>query len=237
LTDKNKLIFNKLLVDTENEKLIEKMFAGVDFNNKSILEIGCGLGDNLKYCSKFSPSYICGLDISSERLKITEKKLENINYELRLEKLENYKFTQKFDVILAIGVFEYIEDPFFHLIRILTKLNKNGKICILISKPIFLKKISFLFRVFFNKFDIKIMERIVDFIYKKIFLFENILKKILYFGEKYSLKQTIWESLMVSRYNLMNIKKISNILKNNGFEFQLNQDILSSMVLITATKK
>lgn len=84
----------------ETEELLEmikrKYFRKNDLN--SILELGCGTGENLKV---FGKNYdLTGIDISSEMIRIAKKKL--LNADLRVKDIREYEFSRKFDLILCL---------------------------------------------------------------------------------------------------------------------------------------
>ena len=49
-----------------------------DFRNKSVLEVGCGMGDNLIHCLKRGAGYAAGFDISSKSIELANSKVENL---------------------------------------------------------------------------------------------------------------------------------------------------------------
>ncbi len=65
---------------------------------KSVLELGCGTGENLKaFDTKID---ITGIDISSEMIKIAKKKIPGA--ELKVKDIREFKFNRKFDLILCL---------------------------------------------------------------------------------------------------------------------------------------
>ena len=87
----------------------------VNLENKKILDIGCGPGIYLVTLAKRNPGKIVGLDFSEEMLNQAKKlakanrvsdTCQFINADFR-----RYIFNEKFDICLAIGLFDYIENP------------------------------------------------------------------------------------------------------------------------------
>ncbi|HMQ70256.1 MAG TPA: class I SAM-dependent methyltransferase [Ignavibacteria bacterium] len=77
-------------------KILRKYFKKSDLN--SVLELGCGTGENLK---AFQKKYdITGIDISSEMIMIAKKKLPRAD--LSVEDIRKYEFDRKFDLILCL---------------------------------------------------------------------------------------------------------------------------------------
>lgn len=78
------------------EKIKRKYFRKNDLN--SILELGCGTGENLKV---FGKNYdLTGIDISSEMIRIAKKK--SLSADLGVKDIREYKFNREFDLILCL---------------------------------------------------------------------------------------------------------------------------------------
>lgn len=83
-------------------KLIEKIIPNIFEKNKSILDVGCGKGENIKYLiDKFNFSLITGIDINTKAIEIIKKntsfnKLKLINQDICdlnfLSKLDDNKY-------------------------------------------------------------------------------------------------------------------------------------------------
>ncbi|MEZ4689220.1 MAG: class I SAM-dependent methyltransferase [Ignavibacteria bacterium] len=77
-------------------KILRKYFKKNDLD--SVLELGCGTGENLKaFRKKFD---VTGIDISSEMIRIAKKKIPDA--ELKVKDIREYKFDRKFDLILCL---------------------------------------------------------------------------------------------------------------------------------------
>jgi 2-polyprenyl-3-methyl-5-hydroxy-6-metoxy-1,4-benzoquinol methylase len=99
--------------------------------DKTTLDIGCGSGRiTLYYAAKGAK--VIGIDYSSKMIDLANEYLRkyrkimhnrlNISY-LCYDFLEDFNSKEKFDVTLALGVFDYIKDPipFLKKMKILTK--------------------------------------------------------------------------------------------------------------------
>lgn len=97
-----------------------------DINDKVILDIGCGAGDQCKLYSKMGAKEVLGIDISRNMINLAKKynSFENIKYENKaIEDLEIS--TNQFDIITSSLVFHYIEN-FDIVLDKIYKLLKSG---------------------------------------------------------------------------------------------------------------
>ncbi len=117
----------------ENKKFWKRLNGRPDFENKSILDFGCGHGALCIDIAKCGASSVTGIDLSKNLLKFANENLK-MNYE-RLSKkivfeekdLLKDDFNEKFDIIVTKDTFEHslnlpdILDKFYDL------LNNGGK--------------------------------------------------------------------------------------------------------------
>ena len=92
--------------------------------DSKILDFGCGSGEFLDLIN-------CKIKIGIKKNKFSQKKLKKkgILYFDRVEKI-NPKI--KFDLIFALSVIDHVDNPIYVLKKLRDKLNKNGKIIIII---------------------------------------------------------------------------------------------------------
>lgn len=222
------------------EKDIASLKTVIDkFNlyGKSILEVGCGMGDNLIYCSQKGAIYAEGFDISGESIKIAKEKAKEFsNIFFSKCSIEEYNSEKKFDFILAWGVFEYVDNPVESLKKMVGLLSDEGILILLISKPIFLKRISFVIRAILSKMPLKTVKPLTRTLSEIVKIFSSRLKKILYTGESntYTLEQTILEGLMVPRYNVFHHRIFTDYLQRHGFKTDFFHGVTPSMICIIA---
>ena len=82
-----------------------------DVKNKSILDLGCGYGENDKYFKELGASYVLGTDISNHMIDIANKenKIDGVEYkQLPMEDIN--KIDRKFDIVISSLAFHYIEN-------------------------------------------------------------------------------------------------------------------------------
>jgi 2-polyprenyl-3-methyl-5-hydroxy-6-metoxy-1,4-benzoquinol methylase len=232
-------VARKLPVKKKDIGVFKKIIDRFDLREKSILEVGCGIGDNLIYCAQQGVLYAEGFDISGESIKLAQEKAGNRkNIFFHKSSIEEYSTERKFDYILVWGVFEYVQNPLESLKKLIKHLVDQGTIILFISKPILIKKISFLFRIFLSKIPLTLSVNVAKKISNILSIFSNTYKRILYAGESktYTFEQTILEGLMVPRYNLINPLKFSEYLQSRGFLIDFQDDIAHSMTCIIARK-
>lgn len=123
-----KVIFKKTKLS--NLKHIRFIFkSGINLENKSVLDVGCGRGVLLKLYSEYSPSSLLGIEPSTDVCFQI-----NSNQDLNFKALEgsyldfNSKEIGKFDFISLTGVIEHLSSPVIALSHLSTLLNKGGRI-------------------------------------------------------------------------------------------------------------
>lgn len=101
----------------------------VDFNNKKILDVGCGEGVWLKQFLKYTSSdNIFGTDIDSESIhKAIESTPEIKSFNLRVSKSENMDFADNFfDIVFQNEVLEHVQDDLQTIKECLRILKPGG---------------------------------------------------------------------------------------------------------------
>lgn len=113
------------------QKLVELALLHTSFNNKSILEIGCGLGTSLNYLtSTFNLKYV-GIDINQKQIDfltkiIHERELSEKASVIALNALEINNKLGKFDIVWSEDSFSHIPNRSKLFKNIYSSLNKNG---------------------------------------------------------------------------------------------------------------
>lgn len=98
-----------------------------DVKNKTILDLGCGYGENAKYYKEQGASYVLGIDISEHMIDIANKenKIDGIEYKvLPMEDINN--LNKKFDIVISSLAFHYIQDYPKLIEDIYNLLNESG---------------------------------------------------------------------------------------------------------------
>ena len=82
-----------------------------DLNNKRVLDLGCGYGENDIYCRKLGAKEVLEIDISEHMIKIAldNNKDKKIKYKLMaMEDID--KLEEKFDVVISSLAIHYVKD-------------------------------------------------------------------------------------------------------------------------------
>ncbi len=110
---------------------IHSELAGVDLNNKKILDAGCGGGDVSEYLiSNSTGSRIHGCDQSD--LRVAHAKKKNPSGDFFTSSLENIDAEDdSFDLIVCRYVFEYLKDPISVLQEFKRVCKKGGEIIVI----------------------------------------------------------------------------------------------------------
>lgn len=118
--------------------LLKRLKIALDLANptssKRILDVGCGSGKFIVECAKRG-AFVQGIDISQEMINLAKRFCRDNNVQAELEIGDASQHLPKnFDVCVALGVFEYFEDPKPILDQMLLSLNDEGKIIFSVPK-------------------------------------------------------------------------------------------------------
>lgn len=82
-----------------------------DLFDKSLLDVGCGMGQHAKQYSDMGAKSVLGIDISSRMLKYARENYcaDNITYR-KMAMEDICRLNQKFDIVTSSLVFDYAED-------------------------------------------------------------------------------------------------------------------------------
>jgi 2-polyprenyl-3-methyl-5-hydroxy-6-metoxy-1,4-benzoquinol methylase len=112
--------------------LIKRLKISLEASNphleKKILDVGCGSGKFVVECAKRGAE-VWGMDISREMIEIANHFCEKnkVEAELRIGDATR-ELPRGFDACVALGVFEYFEDPKSILRNMFASTNNGGKI-------------------------------------------------------------------------------------------------------------
>ncbi len=101
---------NEPYYDYKRKKFL-KMLHSLDFQDKSVLEIGCGPGGNLIELLKRSPERIQGVDISSDMIRIAEKNTQGTH--IHVQKIDGTSLpfeNDSFDIVFTATVLQHNSD-------------------------------------------------------------------------------------------------------------------------------
>lgn len=108
------------------EKRFRELIADIDFENKSILDVGCGFGDIIPFISKKTKSFkYTGVDLVPEFIEVAEGKYPNRNF-IVADYFGN-PFETKFDIILTSGTLNAnIKNPYTYRKRAIKIMWKHA---------------------------------------------------------------------------------------------------------------
>ena len=116
----------------ENKKFWKRLNEKPSFEEKTILDFGCGHGALCIDIAKNSPKKIIGVDLDSELIEFADENLR-LNYpkfkdivEFKKVNILDVNFSQKFDLIVSKDTFEHTLDLDKVLNKFYNILNFNG---------------------------------------------------------------------------------------------------------------
>lgn len=115
---------------------LEKLLP--DFDQKRVLDLGCGYGWHCIYAAQHNAKRVVGLDLSEKMLMVAKSKTEYKQVEYLRESIEDFEFEdESFDVVLSSLAFHYVKD-FEALAKKINKvLCKDGILIFSAEHPIF----------------------------------------------------------------------------------------------------
>lgn len=170
-----------------------------DVIGKTILDLGCGYGENDKYFKELGATYVLGTDISTHMIEIANRDNKTNGVEYKILPMEDIdSLDKKFDLVVSSLAFHYVSD-FEKLVNdIYNLLNDGGYLVFSQEHPIT----------------------------SCLFFTEDIKKhKMELFGKKYTLvadynriglRQNEWNGIKVDKY-FRNFSYIINTLIKVGF--------------------
>jgi len=109
-----------------------------DFQNKRLLDLGCGFGWHCKYAIEQGASFAFGIDISEKMIHEAKKKNSSPAIEYRCMAIEDYDYpANAYDVVISSLAFHYLES-FDEICRKVHQcLVKGGAFVFSVEHPIF----------------------------------------------------------------------------------------------------
>jgi 2-polyprenyl-3-methyl-5-hydroxy-6-metoxy-1,4-benzoquinol methylase len=101
---------------------------------KSVLDVGCGPGHYLASLSKIGVPRLVGVDVSEQMIELAQNHPDiskSVAIELIPVDYMTWQSDEKFDVVLALGFFDYVRDP----IPILEKMHEQATHSVFASFP------------------------------------------------------------------------------------------------------
>lgn len=122
-----KILFNTNELPEEESKVL----SAIDWNGKSVLDVGCGTGLLASLIAAKGATRVIGIDFSAEAIK--EAQEEHIAENLEYKQIDVFTHQDKYDVIVSLGTLEHMDAPLEALKKFAELLNPHGTI--LISSP------------------------------------------------------------------------------------------------------
>lgn len=129
-------ITNKLFRKSLYERMPISLGECGDIKNKTIIDIGCGSGRLCYLLAKENASKVVGVDYSQKMIDIAKKfvKKKDLEEKIQFECVDffaKYETKEKFDISIALGVFDYLQNPE----KFLDKIKRVTKEKIIVSYP------------------------------------------------------------------------------------------------------
>ena len=167
---------------------------------KKILDLGCGYGENDKYCRDLGAKEILGIDISEHMIKIAEKNNTDENIKYKVMAMEDIsKIKEKFDIVISSLAFHYVKDYEKLIKDIYNLLNDNGILIFSIDHPL---RIA-------SKFDPWMKKNYTEINGKWFLLVSDYNRE--------GIREKEWNGVMVKKYH-RNFSSLINGLVNSGFK-------------------
>lgn len=100
-----------------------------DMSGKSVLDIGCGTGRYMFEAAKHGATDILGLDAAEGALESarTHAKEAGLANKMKFQKNDflDFRADKKYDIVLAVGYYDYILEPLPHIKKMLEINNGN----------------------------------------------------------------------------------------------------------------
>jgi 2-polyprenyl-3-methyl-5-hydroxy-6-metoxy-1,4-benzoquinol methylase len=91
-------------------------------SGKTVFDVGCGSGIYSMAFARLGAKKVTGIDYSKKMIELASKQLNKEklqgNCEFQVSDIMNYETDLKFDISIAMGLFDYIKDPKPVLIKI-----------------------------------------------------------------------------------------------------------------------
>lgn len=115
---------------------LQKMLP--DFQDKRVLDLGCGFGWHCRYAAEHGAKSVIGIDISQRMLAEAKKKTEADNIRYICMPIEDIDFPDSsFDVVISSLAFHYVQSFEDILGKIRKCLSNNGEFVFSVEHPVF----------------------------------------------------------------------------------------------------
>ncbi|MCA9371235.1 MAG: class I SAM-dependent methyltransferase [Candidatus Peregrinibacteria bacterium] len=100
------------------------VLATCDWQDKTVLDVGCGTGDICALIADAGAASVLGVDFAEDGIVEAKQKYSAPNLEFVCDNIENISGT--FDVIVSIGTLEHMDNPFATLKRLKSMVSSGG---------------------------------------------------------------------------------------------------------------
>lgn len=171
-----------------------------DVKGKRILDLGCGYGENDKYCRELGAKDILGIDISEHMIKIAKENNNDENIKYKVMAMENInEIEEKFDIVISSLAFHYVKDYEKLINDIYNLLNDDGILIFSIDHPL---RIA-------SKFETWMKKNYTEINGKWFLLVSDYNRE--------GIREKEWNGVMVKKYH-RNFSSLINGLVNSGFK-------------------
>lgn len=109
-----------------------------DFNEKAVLDLGCGYGWHCFWAVENGAKSAIGVDISERMLEVANEKNNYDNVEFICKPIEDISFKpESFDVVISSLAFHYIKSFEDIVVKITSCLKKGGVLVFSVEHPVF----------------------------------------------------------------------------------------------------
>lgn len=210
---------------------LQKMMPS--FEDKTVLDLGCGYGWHCDYAAKHHAKKVIGVDISHRMLETAKQKNAHECIEYRCLAMEDLEFLpQTFDVIISSLAFHYVKDYQQLISQISHWLKPQGDFVFSVEHPVFT---SYGSQDWYYDEQGKILHFPIDHYY------EEGMREAVFLGEKVvKYHRTLTTYLMTLLENGLTIEKViepqppQNMMDQAGMRDELRRPM---MLLVSAKKK
>lgn len=126
----NPTSYNEMIEVPRIKELLPNLY------NKTILDIGCGMGQLVQYMLEQSPIQITGIDISSNMIQEAKENIQNQHVTFLNTDFMEFDSVADYDVIVSSLAFHYIEDYKGAVQKVYNHLKNTGVFIFSIEHPV-----------------------------------------------------------------------------------------------------
>ena len=116
--------------------VLKKMLP--DFENKKVLDLGCGFGWHCKYAFEQGAKSVVGVDISEKMLEKARENTKGFNVEYIKSAIEDTTFSAgSFDIVISSLAFHYVKSFEEICRKVYDDLTENGNFIFSVEHPVF----------------------------------------------------------------------------------------------------